>query len=551
MQSIGRINFIVASDTGDGARMGGGRIREIRVGRHADGRLAQLPLGHQLKRWTRYESRAMTSARSTSGLRDHSRLYGSNPALPRRRVGLRCALWNIDSADFGLMPLSKISILQIGDVHFPEWEPGTNSVDMKVSDFSPTIESSLRSSPLATILSEIRRVCRFEKPNAVILMGDFTTRGEVDLIENAVTVINGIVNDSFCDKRIPVFGVPGNHDVSKEDAVRLGDLGKFKHVQDAFAKAGWRQIPVQSSVRHVIESHDGCKVIGYFLNSSIGSWSKALYPEGLRSSIFETTADSPPITLADPRPFNDAGLTKPANVSSILAQVYEQIDTPYFRADDLDSVAGNLSQTGSLGLVISHHNVLPQYVPRISYFGELLNSGYARQLFLQSGVDVLYLHGHIHDDPIEIVQSTELNGGRIICVSAPTITAGFNKISIFFTEDKKPFLLKITMHRLERSGVVASGARQVSRLIPLISTPSILLKKDVGRLWRYLNEEIAASDRRIFSWDELSEHASSLGMTATDLEPAILALQCAGLIEIRNFSEAFETWRIETRGHAK
>lgn len=444
------------------------------------------------------------------------------------------------------MPLSKLTILQIGDIHFPEWSDEAVAVDLKLSSFSPTIISNLRTSPLASVLSELRRVCQKERIDAVLTMGDYTSIGATEHIEDAVMVMDGIINDTIGQRSTPIFGVPGNHDVAKADAVEFGDVGKFKHLTDAFTKYGWRPTATQSYVKHEIVGTDGPSLPVYLLNSSVGSWSKSLYPEGMRSSIFEADAAAAPIKLVDEHPFGDS-LPDVKAVDTLLTQVYEQLDTPYFRAVDLNEIATHLSEARRPTLVVSHHNLLPQYTPRVSHFGEVLNAGYARQAFLQSGADVIYLHGHIHDDPIEIVTSPEPGTGKIILISAPALPSGFNKITTFFTSDKRPFLIKVTFFRVDRSGRVISGNSSMSRLIPLIVRPEDLLRKEVHRLWKFLTQELPESERDIFSWEELLEHGHHLSIGEAEVEAAVLALHCGGFVEIHNFSESFETWRVEVR----
>ncbi|KTE42933.1 hypothetical protein ATE62_04255 [Sphingopyxis sp. HIX] len=396
------------------------------------------------------------------------------------------------------------------------------------------------------MLSELRRVCQREHIDAVMTMGDYTSIGATDRIEDAVMVMDGIINDTIGGRDIPIFGVPGNHDVSKADAVEFGDVGKFKHLVDAFGKYRWRPTPTQSFVRYEVAGADGASLTAYLLNSSVGSWSKSLYPEGMRSSIFESDASSEPLKLVDEHLFGDS-LPKANSVDTLLTQVYEQLDTPYFRAVDLNDIATQLSEARKATLVVSHHNLLPQYTPRVSYFGEVLNAGYARQAFLQSGADVIYLHGHIHDDPIEIVTSPEPGTGKIFMIAAPALPSGFNKITTFFTADKRPFLIKVTFFRVDRSGRVISGNTAMSRLIPLIVRPEDLLRKDVHRLWKYITQELPESDRGIFSWDELVEHGRHVNVSEAEVEAVVLALHCAGFIEIHNFSESFESWRVEIR----
>lgn len=435
------------------------------------------------------------------------------------------------------MPLTKLTVLQIGDVHFPEWKESSSEIDLKVNRFSQTIVSALQTDTLSPVLEGLRDVCRQEPVDAAILMGDFTSVGKTQFIEPAVTVVSGLINDSGAVRQIPIFGVPGNHDVSRDDAVRLGDLGKFQTLQTAFAKAKWGPLPVQTYVEQALSNGAGMDLPLFLLNSSIGSWSKALYPQGMRQLIFADNDE--PIKLGDVAPFGD---TKIAPIASSLAeQVYEQLDTPYFRAIDIQAIAEKIKAAKAPAIVVAHHNLLPQYTPRISQFGEVLNAGFARQLFLNAGTQILYLHGHIHTDPIEIVRAP---GGpaMIVTIAAPVFWKGFNLVTLFQQEGGAPFAAKITQYRMGDNGL-----GKTSEVIPLMADPTELLRKEVSKFWSHLNG-LDPADRGIFNWNELVSHCSRVGIKEAEVEPVLLALYCSGLIEIRNFDASTSAWRVTLRG---
>ncbi|QOZ11158.1 metallophosphoesterase family protein [Bradyrhizobium sp. CCBAU 51765] len=290
------------------------------------------------------------------------------------------------------MPLSKITLLQIGDIHLPDWQSQTTEVDVKLSTFSPTIISSLATKPLTSVLGALRSICRDEPIDAVFTMGDFTSKGVTGLIADAVLILDGIINETLADRRIPIYGVPGNHDVSREDAIRLGDTGKFDALQDAFKEHNWRDPPVRNFVSYEVVGASKAKLPVIMMNSSIGSWSKALYPRGLQDSLLSPSGM--PLELSDDEPFGDKGL-QTEQPPDLATQVYEQIDTPYFRAVDLEEIAARISRDRKTTLVVSHHNLLPQYTPRISYFGEVLNAGYAPVPLDETRLAILLLDTNI------------------------------------------------------------------------------------------------------------------------------------------------------------
>lgn len=438
------------------------------------------------------------------------------------------------------MPLTKLSILQIGDVHLPEWKVESSDVDLKISRFSDRIVSDLQTSSLTLVLESIRDLARLAQIDAAVLMGDLTSWGKTEYLVDAATIIKGLINDTQSTRNIPIFGVPGNHDVSKKDAIELGDLGKFRALETAYAQAGWPKPPVQSYTYQQLTSADGVTVPLYLLNSSIGSWSKALYPDGMREAVFASSAQSP-IKVADAAPFGDSATSMVA-AEDLTSQVYEQLDTPYFRAIDIQAIAERMERERGTAIVVSHHNLLPQYTPRISHFGEVLNAGYARQLFLASGARIIYLHGHIHTDPIEMVRSTS-DDGIIVTISAPVIWKGYNLVSLYQEADGTPFVAKVTTYRTSGTGLTTA-----TKLIPLIIDPAELLKRGVSRLWTHLRDKYGTNSGEVFNWAELLAYSRQVRVPDDELEPTLLALYCSGMVDIRNFGSATSAWRVTLKG---
>ena len=138
---------------------------------------------------------------------------------------------------------------------------------------------------------------------------------------------------------------------------------------------------------------------------------------------------------------------------------YEDIDTPIFTEDDIDEVIEHIESAEKqyLPIILTHHNLLPQKRPRIAMYTELINSGYFRERLENLNRTIIYLHGHVHDNPIEIIQSGKHKHAKIICISAPLLFPntefeskkfGFNGINIIFGTHGIPLGCKITRYRI-------------------------------------------------------------------------------------------------------
>ncbi len=120
-----------------------------------------------------------------------------------------------------------------------------------------------------------------------------------------------------------------------------------------------------------------------------------------------------------------------------------------------------------ISIVLSHHNLLPQAIPRVALYAELLNAGVARSRLLGLHKTILYCHGHIHDDPIEVLTDPQNPGSQVILISAPTLSRGFNTITTEFGRKGFPLGCIITAHRLrKRDGSVERRSVRVPLHIP-------------------------------------------------------------------------------------
>jgi hypothetical protein len=95
---------------------------------------------------------------------------------------------------------------------------------------------------------------------------------------------------------------------------------------------------------------------------------------------------------------------------------------------------------------------------------------------------VIYLHGHIHQDPIELIQVPD--GTVVVSVAAPEITSGFNVIEIVYTRTMLPLACRVAKWRFDQAGYLRSlkpisisliGSRRRSHSDALARLYSVLL----------------------------------------------------------------------------
>ena len=371
-------------------------------------------------------------------------------------------------------------LLQIGDIHLPDWPSEKTSLDLKDTTFSTDIVQDLRDNRLSMILSALNKVANSRSIDSVVLMGDYTSRGKTEHISRATKILSTLLQDAGNRKQPSVFGVPGNHDVSKVDAATKGPIAKFEPLRAAFRESHFHEPPVEDSIIHTIENDNNARLEICLLNTSIGSMSVHLLPPQLQADFQDSQLERTPVKLfgdeQDVRAEPEVGVHT-ETMDNRIDQLYNQLDTPYLSKYSLRSLLSWISSTqNDFALICAHHNILPQRIPRITPYAEMLNAGLLRDALLETGKAILYLHGHIHESPIEKVVRPRAYGemgqdAQIISVSAPPIWEGFNEIGLFHDENNDIFLVRVTEYRPNKNGHIGNFSDQSTRYFPLDYRP--------------------------------------------------------------------------------
>lgn len=146
-------------------------------------------------------------------------------------------------------------ILQIGDIHLPEWAVSETDIDEKDPEFSKEIIGDLKHSRLSQVLKGINKTANSGAIDAVFLMGDLTSYGQKKYIKPAMEIMHTLLQDEANTNSPKVYIVPGNHDVNKDDALNLGTTGKFAHFRESAESLGWASPPVEGACIFQIEGN--------------------------------------------------------------------------------------------------------------------------------------------------------------------------------------------------------------------------------------------------------------------------------------------------------
>lgn len=333
--------------------------------------------------------------------------------------------------------MSQISILQIGDIHYPETEK-LHLADVKDSGLAATLRESISPKALAAVFSELAQVANSGSVNAIAVCGDLTSRGDLEGYKHCVAYLDQALSLNLQPKNT-FHVVPGNHDVDRLLADRsINTLEKFAPLVQAWRDAGFPDA-LTTEFRHttVAETCGSAELLS--LNSCIGCGEHRFLPEVMRDELK---------TLRGKLSEDPAS----AQAFDLLA---EQLDTPAFELENINAATRLIESldSSSIPILIAHHNILPQARVRLDVYTELINSGLVRSRLCDCHKPVVYLHGHIHDDPVEVV-TNGMATGTLISISAPEIEKGFNLIEMHFSPSRQPLGCVLTRYRLSRHAAV-------------------------------------------------------------------------------------------------
>ncbi|HEX8321782.1 metallophosphoesterase family protein [Longimicrobium sp.] len=345
--------------------------------------------------------------------------------------------------------MKSLSLLHLGDVHYPETRHGAAVIDDKDPGFSAALKARVSPHRLTAVMATIRRLAENQADlGGVLLSGDLTTNAKVGEYKECIQYLQKCFGGLQPWESDGLHVVPGNHDVNRSkiplpgsddepDPVPHADsLEKFEEFRTAWAEIG-RPILAVDAVRVTELNASGCRLPVISLNSCLGCGEYRRLPARFQKAYISLLSETK-TGRADHR------------------DLVEQLDTPAFDDTHLADIASTLSGIPSSvpAVVLAHHGLLPQAVPRVAPYSEVINAGIARYRFAGCNKPIIYCHGHIHESAVEILSHPE--GGRrpLVTVSAPVLDAGFNLISFYFTDTGLVLGCEVTRYVFQNYGDV-------------------------------------------------------------------------------------------------
>lgn len=422
------------------------------------------------------------------------------------------------------MSLSRIRLIQVGDLHLPLTVSERRNLDDKDASFPSQIKSKISSSPTKTVYKKLYELIESKEYDAVLFMGDLTDKGDLEKFSGAVNFLSRSlqIGQGKRNETQQIGFVPGNHDINRALSI-LPDLSeKFKPLNQTLQSFGLPLIPITNEIEIPI-SKGPASVKIVQMNSCWGCGAREFIPEMFREVIGNA------ITSA----MGSGGEKE-------LSQYYNrQLDTPAFSNQSIERIhqARQSTPEDTLEVYVAHHNLLPQRLSRLAPYTELVNSGAMRATLTSGAKPTIYLHGHIHEDPIEIVKTP--GGANLVSISAPLSSEGFNVLELVFTESGLPLSCIITHWRFNPSGIFGSSP---SIPIPLLSGRRRSRSSSIPNLLVFI-----LSRQSVF-WSEIEQHEPNFfeNQTSSDLIEAIETLKADDLIVVDNYSMTPKNWIVRS-----
>ena len=424
--------------------------------------------------------------------------------------------------------MKTVSLALIGDIHYPDHKAAARFVDLKDGGITPRITSRIAPDKLKLVSDLLRKkLTKDHAIQAVLLCGDLTSRGDMASYAECVTYLEKILdlsNDKLWkDKDLHV--VPGNHDISRT-AVDVSDENIFKKFDDI--KNVWQTRGRTEMQPDTVRTTDTTSISNggiariFSVNSCVGCGEHRYLGSGLKKAIQQVLSVY-------------ASTATPDDAFELIG---EQLDTPAIDEDHLAKIESSISELqplNSVPVLLAHHGLLPQAIPRVQIYSELLNGGRIRFALGSHKRPVIYCHGHLHEDPIEIISTPHDGSGKIIVISAPLFVDGFNIINLIFNNDGVPLGCEVTRFRFENGSVLEKEPARIS----LLMSPSVI---EENSTLRCVLDVIKQTKQRFKTILEAvkSIHAGRIGDKI--LSDALIELEWMGLVEIQNRNSECRHW---------
>jgi predicted phosphodiesterase len=347
-----------------------------------------------------------------------------------------------------------LKLLQIGDIHYPDTREA-QLIDFKDRSFPADLIEKISPIPFQSVLRNIISICS-KGVDGLLFNGDFTSKGDLVSYKKCLKLLEDSLKLNKWNRQ-NIHAVLGNHDILRHKNgiffPSSNQLQKNSHFYSKFEpflndnKLFLSTLMKVHSYRKTTVSNRNVKANVFSLNSCLGCGEIRFFPEKIRSEI---------LSAINKLIKEDINNKKKDNLDEVLNLLYEELDTPAFLEEDIDEVCNDIKNNSDkqIAIVVAHHNILPMVKLRINLYAEAINSGLIRKRFSSLNIPVVYCHGHTHNNQIDFIVSDDNSKSKLLTISSPLITDGFNMIKIIYGYKKVPIGVEVELYNLDDNSMV-------------------------------------------------------------------------------------------------
>ncbi len=442
------------------------------------------------------------------------------------------------------MSISYVSFLHLGDVHYPDLISRSPLVDHKDKGLSTATVGAVSSTRVADIARGVSRVLKEEQNLvAVVITGDLTTKGDVPGYKECVTFLHSALqlSDEKYWQHRRLLVVPGNHDINRSAIVAGQPLqDKFRPLSQAWLDVCGSDrtltvgVPTPTDLPPLGTDNPSIRFLP--LNTCYLCGEYRAFPDRIRNEVRRIVDE----------------VKSTVSTDAFEKMLSEQIDCPAVAREHVEAIEQHIQESdpNSVSVVFGHHPLFAQPMPRIDGYNEMLNAGFVRETILETRKNVVYLHGHIHQDPLLTVNSPMRGAHRIIHVSAPALEDGFNLIRIYFSsETGQPLGMELVQHRFgDHLGLV----RQEPIKLRLIEQTE--LWNEIDQPWVDYVLSKLTSPQNVLRFNELLRGVPPALKVNEDqtaqtnsLVDALIILELLEIVKIVNRDKAPKVWQCQRK----
>jgi hypothetical protein len=171
--------------------------------------------------------------------------------------------------------------------------------------------------------------------------------------------------------------------------------------------------------------------------------------------------------------------------------------------------------------------------------GEPTNAGRLRTELLRVETPVVYLHGHLHDDPVECV-SNPAEGHFLASIGAPKLKDGFNVVDVLISSEACFLGLEVQEYRFNQEHLELTRSRRIR--FPRLTDTRLTTLRKLTRLVE-VGETVNAQEIRIRAVK--TDLAAALDLSDDSIATALIESDWAGLLTVDEKGGAeLNEWRI-------